>query len=198
MYHIYLFFSNIYGSFISLVKNLKFTFFVFLLKFKKLNLLALHMLKRTHFLKNDEIFKNIMNILNNKKFSITKYGIKPSYIIEKLEKKSKIQLSSAKKIKNVYNDFYKTNFKIDELFNLKMLINYEIEYKLDFHFLWKGNLNLKEWIRIILWSDIMLPWNKENDLEPTIITIHFWKIIFYLILLILIILFWNFLYHLIF
>jgi hypothetical protein len=93
------------------------------------------MFKRTHFLKNDEIFKNIMKILNNKKFSITKYGIKPSYIIEKLEKKSKIQLSSAKKIKNVYNDFYKTNFKIDELFNLKMLINYEIEYKLDFHFL---------------------------------------------------------------
>lgn len=49
------------------------------------------MLKRTHFLKDDETLEKIKTILEDKDFSISKYWIKPGYIIKKLEKNQKFR-----------------------------------------------------------------------------------------------------------
>lgn len=45
--------------------------------------------KRTYFLKDDETLEKLKTILDDKNFSISKYWIKQSYIIEKLEKNQK-------------------------------------------------------------------------------------------------------------
>ncbi len=42
--------------------------------------------KITYFLKDDETLEKLKTILDDKNFSISKYWIKQSYIIEKLEK----------------------------------------------------------------------------------------------------------------
>lgn len=159
------------------------------------------MLKRTHFLKDDETLEKIKTILEDKDFSISKYWIKPSYIIEKLEKKSKIQVSSAYKILAIYNDYYKSYFQIDDLFNNKMLINYIIEYKFDFYFSssLESESYLRNWVKIVMGSNRTSEpfyWN-NTDKKEKLITINPVKIIFNIILIGLLIWGWVYIYNLV-
>lgn len=157
--------------------------------------------KRTHFLKDDEILEKLKTILEDKNFSISKYWIKPSYIIEKLEKKSKIQLSSAYRILAFYNDYYKSYFNIEDVFNNKMLMNYIIEYKFDFYFSsgWEAESYLRSWVKVVMGSNkINEPfyWN-NTDKKEKVITINPVKIIFNIILIGLLIWGWVYIYNLV-
>jgi len=109
------------------------------------------MVQRTNFLKDNSLYDPIIDVLNDDNFSITKYWIKPSYIFDKLENNSKIQVSSWMKILCIFNDYYNENYRLEDLFNIDMLINYHPDYEIEY---WYKNdsWSIREWLDRIIHS----------------------------------------------
>lgn len=78
-----------------------------------------------YFFKNNNYYYKFTDILNEDKNVILTYDIKPSYIVNCIVNKAKINLFTAYTILNIINDYYQTLYKIEDVFNIEMIIDYK-------------------------------------------------------------------------
>lgn len=121
---------------------------------------------RGNFLLNETIYNNLICIIEDTSFKISAYDIKPSYITEKLNWNSKIQLASANKILRFYNDYYNSDYKIEDIFNTDMLIWYTPDFEVEYKYIWdkssfhRGIDKILQKVREHLWS---IFWKSDDN-----------------------------------
>ena len=85
--------------------------------------------------KNEEIYNNCLIILNNQLFTLKSYWFKRVAFENIINSTGKIQYKTSVKLLKVYNDYYKTNFSIKDIFKSRKLLNQTKSIKVNFNFI---------------------------------------------------------------
>jgi len=107
------------------------------------------MVKATIF-KTHLLLEEFFTILYDKSFTLKKFLIRRSALERILEKNSNIQYKTMLKLVKIYNEYYKVNLDIYDIFNYKIEINelYNWKKEIEFEFANKKNSidNFISWV----------------------------------------------------
>lgn len=96
--------------------------------------------------KNNRVYNKFLDILEDKSFKISGYWIKPSQINNKINTGAKMQYKIALIMLDIFNTYFKSDYKIEDIFDIQMLMNYkpaynEVEYSYE-----DDSFSITDWI----------------------------------------------------
>ena len=141
---------------------------------------------------NDNINKNLINLIDNFSTINNKYWLAKRDIERIIETKTSTDYNKVENLLKIYNDFYSTKYNIEDIFNTSYIKNYyEYKNKIDIKY---GNKNNDSFIdRFLTFAIIKNIYNKiiENISKSVLVKDKNILILIILFLIILIFLFSN-------
>lgn len=75
--------------------------------------------------KTRKIYKEFEDIFNNENFTLKRHWIKRVVFWSTIKSKWNIQYKTAKKLLDIYNEYYSWNKKIENIFNIENILKYK-------------------------------------------------------------------------